>query len=421
MNIGTPQFSESRISLFFSLPTSSLNRILSLRPVLGVSRELAQLARTASVKPKVSPLVVQSVRTFSNPTNTSKLDQSVLFAPGSYMQQSTTNMSVSSIYADVNQEMPREYWDYENFVPEWHSQDDYEIIRKLGRGKYSEVFAGVNVTNDQPVVVKILKPVKKKKIRREIKILENLKGGPNIVNLVDTVKDPISKTCSLVFEYVDSADFKVLYPTLTPNDIRFYMYELLRGLDFAHSRGIMHRDIKPHNVMIDHKNRQIRIIDWGLAEFYHPNTEYNVRVASRYFKGPELLVNMKDYDYSLDIWSFGCMFAGMIFMTHPFFHGKDNNDQLVKIAKVVGSQVIREYMAKYKLPALDPQFDAQVGNFPAKPWEKFVNSTNEHLATADALDLLSKVLVVDHQKRLTCKQAMAHPYFNPIRDQVQKP
>jgi casein kinase II subunit alpha len=89
----------------------------------------------------------------------------------------------------------------------------------------------------------------------------------------------------------------------------------------------MHRDVKPHNVMIDHDKRQVsvptwahaeeqlRLIDWGLAEFYHPGTEYNVRVASRYFKGPELLVDYQEYDYSLDMWSLGCMFASMVSLT----------------------------------------------------------------------------------------------------------
>ena len=71
--------------------------------------------------------------------------------------------------------------------------------------------------------------------------------------------------------------------------------------------------------MIDHSKRKLRLIDWGLAEFYHPGQEYNVRVASRYFKGPELLVDLQDYDYSLDMWSLGCMFAGMVFSLY-FVH-----------------------------------------------------------------------------------------------------
>lgn len=91
--------------------------------------------------------------------------------------------------------------------------------------------------------------------------------------------------------------------------------------------------------MIDHNKRELRLIDWGLAEFYHKGTEYNVRVASRYFKGPELLVNLRDYDYSLDLWSFGCMLAGLVFKKEPFFVGRDNYDQLVKIAKVLGMYI----------------------------------------------------------------------------------
>jgi casein kinase II subunit alpha len=207
-------------------------------------------------------------------------------------------------------------------------------VKKIGRGKYSEVFAGVNVVNNTKCVIKILKPVKKKKIKREIKILQNLRGGTNIIQLLDIVIDAQSKTPALIFEYVNNIDFKVLYPTLTDLDIRFYIFELLKALDYCHSNGIMHRDVKPHNVMIDHERKILRLIDWGLAEFYHPGQEYNVRVASRYFKGPELLVDFQEYDYALDMWSLGCMFAGMIFKKEPFFHGHDNHDQLVKIAKV---------------------------------------------------------------------------------------
>lgn len=277
---------------------------------------------------------------------------------------------------------------------------------------------GVNTINNERCIIKILKPVKKKKIKREVKILQNLCGGPNTIKLMDIVRDPQSKTPSLIFEYVNNQDFKVLYPRLTDYDIRYYIFELLRALEYCHSQGIMHRDVKPHNVMIDHEQRKLRLIDWGLAEFYHPGKEYNVRVASRYFKGPELLVDLQDYDYSLDMWSLGAMFAGMIFRKEPFFYGHDNYDQLVKIAKVLGTEELYAYLAKYRIE-LDPHLEALVGRHARKPWEKFKTAENQHLVTPEALDFLDKLLRYDHQERLTAKEAMAHPYFDAVRPEIQ--
>ncbi|KAG5057557.1 hypothetical protein JHK86_012553 [Glycine max] len=276
--------------------------------------------------------------------------------------------SKARVYADVNVVRPKEYWDYESLNVQWGEQDDYEVVRKVGRGKYSEVFEGVHCTDGEKCVIKILKPVKKKKIKREIKILQNLCGGPNIVQLLDIVRDQQSKTPSLIFEYVNNTDFKVLYPTFAnlgksqTSQLLFFMFKIpyVMALDYCHSQGIMHRDVKPHNVMIDHEQRKLRLIDWGLAEFYHPGKEYNVRVASRYFKGPELLVDLQDYDYSLDLWSLGCMFAGMIFRKEPFFYGHDNYDQLVKIAKVLGTDGLSAYLDKYRIE-LDPHLAALIG------------------------------------------------------------
>ena len=325
-------------------------------------------------------------------------------------------VSKSAVYTDVNDKKPKEYWDYENLQVSWGEQDDYEVVRKVGRGKYSEVFEGVRAQAvDQKCIIKILKPVKKKKIKREIKILQNLAGGVNIISLLDVVREPQSKTPSLVFEYVNNTDFKVLYPNLTDYDIRFYLMELLKALDFSHSQGIMHRDVKPHNIMIDHEKRQLRLIDWGLAEFYHAGKEYNVRVASRYFKGPELLVDLQDYDYALDLWSLGCVFAGMIFRKEPFFNGHDNYDQLVRIAKVLGTQELHAYLNKYRIE-LDPHLEALVGRHSRKPWSKFVNADNQHLVTPEAIDFLDKLLRYDHQERITAKEAQKHPFFDPVRD-----
>lgn len=200
--------------------------------------------------------------------------------------------------------------------------------------------------------------------------------------------------------------------------------------------GIMHRDVKPHNVMIDHENRKLRLIDWGLAEFYHPGQEYNVRVASRYFKGPELLVDYQYYDYSLDMWSLGCMLASLIFRKEPFFHGHDNYDQLVRIAKVLGTDELFEYIEKYHIE-LDPRFNDILGRYllhdlipgqlvdfqlkvlvfvylkrhSKKRWERFAHNENQHLVSAEAIDFLDKLLKYDHAERLTARQSMEHPYF----------
>ncbi|KAF4375124.1 hypothetical protein F8388_017270 [Cannabis sativa] len=318
--------------------------------------------------------------------------------------------SKARVYSDVNVIRPKEYWDYESLTVQWGEQDDYEVVRKVGRGKYSEVFEGVHCTDNEKCVIKILKPVKKKKIKREIKILQNLCGGPNIVKLLDIVRDQQSKTPSLIFEHVNNTDFKVLYPTLSDFDIRYYIYELLKALDYCHSQGIMHRDVKPHNVMIDHEQRKLRLIDWGLAEFYHPGKEYNVRVASRYFKGPELLVDLQDYDYSLDMWSLGCMFAGMIFRKEPFFYGHDNYDQLVKIAKVLGTDELNAYLTKYRIE-LDPHLAALVGRHSRKSWTKFMNADNHHLAVPEAIDFVDSLLRYDHQERPTAKEAMLYRHI----------
>ncbi|EER16869.1 protein kinase domain, putative [Perkinsus marinus ATCC 50983] len=134
-----------------------------------------------------------------------------------------------------------------------------------------------------------------------------------------------------------------------------------------------------------------------------------------YYKGPELLVDLQNYDYSLDMWSLGCMLAGMTFRREPFFHGHDNYDQLVKIARVLGTDELFEYLDKYDLD-LDPNFDDILGRHPRKPWQKFITAENQHLVSNESIDLLDKMLRYDHASRILPKEAMLHPYFKPLEN-----
>eukprot|EP00921_Rhytidocystis_pertsovi_P015678 GHVQ01024906.1.p1 GENE.GHVQ01024906.1~~GHVQ01024906.1.p1 ORF type:complete len:490 (+),score=46.27 GHVQ01024906.1:200-1669(+) len=383
-------------------------------PLFNLSFLRQELSTVSSIPSSNFELATSNVAASSLSSNSVTVSSAQMSAASSSTGGTSVAYQLPRLYADVNTQRPREYWDYEGLNVAWNTPDSYEVVRKIGRGKYSEVFEGMNITNNEKCVVKILKPVKKKKIKREIKILQNICGGPNIIKLLDVVKDQQSRTPSLIFEYINNVDFKTLYPLLSDNDIRYYILQILKALDYCHSQGIMHRDVKPHNVMIDHEKRELRLIDWGLAEFYHPQKDYNVRVASRYYKGPELLVDLQVYDYSLDIWSLGCMLAGMVFKKEPFFYGHDNYDQLVKIAKVLGTDALFEYLRKYSLE-LDPQFDEILGRHSVRPWTRFQTPDNIHLCKEDVIDLISKMLVYDHANRINPKEAMEHRYFDPVR------
>lgn len=209
---------------------------------------------------------------------------------------------------------------------------------------------------------------------------------------------------------------------------------------------MIHRDVKPQNIILQYTNThrsdesslgddrgdeekktsqcypELWLIDWGLAEFYIPGKEFNVRVASRYYKSPELLISLQDYDYSLDMFSAGCLLGSMVsvailpnFIFHfpfsifhvrfphmqlfgkePLFKGDDNNDQLVKIAKVLGTDGLRQYLNKYGLD-LPAVYDNVMKDYPRVPWSAFVRNSNFRKCTDDALDLLTKLLQYDHQ------------------------
>ncbi|CCW69393.1 unnamed protein product [Phytomonas sp. Hart1] len=124
------------------------------------------------------------------------------------------------------------------------------------------------------------------------------------------------------------------------------------------------------------------------------------------------------YDYRLDMWSLGCMMAGIIFMKEPFFRGKDNTDQLIRIVKVLGTHDFQVYLNKFdlKLPA---SLENLLMRHTKKSWSSFVSSENHHLCTDVALDFLDKLLRYDHTQRIQATEALQHPYFDPVRAHLE--
>lgn len=140
---------------------------------------------------------------------------------------------------------------------------------------------------------------------------------------------------ALVFEYIDSndADIDDLYKSLSLADIKFYMRELLIALRYLHGAKIIHRDVKPHNVLIDQSRRSLRLIDFGLSVFHTPDADQSI-AGSKAYEAPELLVSHHRYDTKVDMWSTGAMLAALMFRRFPMFVGVKSENVLGQIVKV---------------------------------------------------------------------------------------
>ena len=152
----------------------------------------------------------------------------------------------------------------------YSNADDFVITKRLGSGTYGEAYLGHNIHTLQKYVVKIYRfgKLKRKKMMREILVTQSMCGHPNIIRLEHVIRQSLTEYPALVFEYAKDTYYRDLYPALSPEDVRFYIHEIFQGLAFAHDRGVMHKDLKPANIMIDHANKKLKIIDWGLSQFY---------------------------------------------------------------------------------------------------------------------------------------------------------
>lgn len=170
-------------------------------------------------------------------------------------------------------------------------ENNYEYRKKIGEGAFSEVFKGKRKNDNATVVLKKLKNPRPKSVNREIMVLNHLKNSSkHIVNMIDAVRNFDNKSALLVYDYVAAKSFMKIAWDLDLKGVKYYLYQLAVAIDESHKRGIMHRDIKMTNTIVDEKNKLLILIDWGLGEFYEPGRRYNCRVGTRFYKAPELIL-----------------------------------------------------------------------------------------------------------------------------------
>uniref|UniRef100_A0A5B6ZEJ1 Protein kinase domain-containing protein n=1 Tax=Davidia involucrata TaxID=16924 RepID=A0A5B6ZEJ1_DAVIN len=290
--------------------------------------------------------------------------------------------------------------------------DSFEKLEKIGQGTYSSVFRARDLETGRIVALKKVRfdnyePESVRFMAREIMILRRL-DHPNIIKLEGLITSRLSCSIYLVFEYMEH-DISGL---LSCPDIKFseaqvkcYMKQLLSGLEHCHSRGVMHRDIKGANLLVNNEG-VLKVADFGLANFctsgpFGHRQPLTSRVVTLWYRPPELLLGSTDYGASVDLWSVGCIFAELL-LGRPILQGRTEVEQLHKIFKLCGSPP-DNYWKKSKLP------HATLFK-PQHPYESCLWETFKDLSKF-SVNLIETFLSVEPYKRGTASSALASEYF----------
>ncbi|RRT66617.1 hypothetical protein B296_00040061 [Ensete ventricosum] len=238
---------------------------------------------------------------------------------------------------------------------------------------------------------------------REIMILQKL-DHPNVIKLEGLATSRMHYSIYLVFDYMRSDLTRVISRSearLTEPQVKCYMRQLLSGLQHCHERGILHRDIKGSNLLID-KNGVLKIADFGLSNFYNPNKKCSLtsRVVTLWYRAPELLLGSTDYGVGIDLWSAGCLLAEM-FVGKPIMPGRNEVEQLYKIFKLCGSPS-EDYWRKLKLATIFQ---------PPPPYKPSIIETFGDFSSS-ALSLLMVLLALDPSNRGTAASALQSNFFS---------
>ncbi|CAD2095808.1 cdc2-related kinase 2, putative [Plasmodium vinckei lentum] len=283
--------------------------------------------------------------------------------------------------------------------------EKYHGLEKIGEGTYGVVYKAQNSDGESFALKKIRLEKEDEGIPstaiREISILKELRHS-NIVKLYDVIH--AKKRLILVFEHLDQ-DLKKLIDVcdggLESVTAKSFLLQLLNGIAYCHEHRVLHRDLKPQNLLINREG-ELKIADFGLARaFGIPARRYTHEVVTLWYRAPDILMGSKKYSTPIDIWSVGCIFAEMV-NGRPLFPGVSDTDQLMRIFKILGTPNSQNWPDAFKLPKYDPNFPV----YEPLPWETFIKGLDD-----TGIDLLSKMLKLDPNQRITAKQAIEHPYF----------
>lgn len=294
----------------------------------------------------------------------------------------------------------------------------YELIKPIGHGAYGVVISAFDHETDTKVAIKKIPDVfsdlvDAKRIVREIHLLRSF-NHDNVIRVVDLFTPQGQSDFNdvyIVSDLMETDLHRVIYSLqpLQQEHIQFFLYQMLCGLNYVHSCGVIHRDIKPSNYLTN-ANCHLKLCDFGLSRGVEdPETaELTEYVVTRWYRAPEIMLSCPSYDAKIDVWSVGCVFGEML-GRQPMFPGSDYIDQLKLIMKVVGTPneeqiaFVSNQKARRFLQSL-PHYDEL--NFASV----FPNVSEQ------GADLLLRMLTIDPGARISVEEALEHPYFEYCRD-----
>ncbi|KAH9914828.1 CMGC/MAPK/ERK protein kinase [Fomitopsis serialis] len=313
---------------------------------------------------------------------------------------------------------------------------EYQFVKELGQGAYGCVVSAKHRRSGEGCAIKKITNINTKRILtkrclREIKLLHHFRGHKNITCLydMDIVFRPDGNFDEVyLYEELMEADLHAIIRSQQPlSDAHFqsFIYQTLCGLKYIHSANVLHRDLKPGNLLVN-ADCELKICDFGLARGYSPAgngqgtaknaanqgfmTEY---VATRWYRAPEIMLSFANYGPAIDVWSVGCILAELL-AGKPIFKGRDYVDQLNQILHYLGTpseDTLRRVGS--------PRAQDYIRSLPIKPRVPF--QTLFPRANPLAIDLLSQLLHFDPAKRITCDQALNHPYLAVWHDPADEP